>query len=27
MDESLRLLGTDHVDIFLLHRDDPAHPV
>ncbi len=27
MDESLKLLGTDHVDIFLLHRDDPAHPV
>ena len=27
MDESLKLLGTDHVDIFLLHRDDPTHPV
>ena len=27
MDESLRTLGTDHVDVFLLHRDDPSHPV
>lgn len=27
MDESLRALGTDHVDVFLLHRDDPTHPV
>ncbi len=27
MDESLKSLGTDHVDIFLLHRDDPSHPV
>ncbi len=27
MDESLKSLGTDHVDIFLLHRDDPTHPV
>ena len=27
MDESLKTLGTDHVDVFLLHRDDPAHPV
>ena len=27
MDESLKALGTDHVDIFLLHRDDPSHPV
>lgn len=27
IDESLKTLGTDHVDIFLLHRDDPTHPV
>ncbi len=27
VDESLKTLGTDHVDILLLHRDDPAHPV
>ena len=27
MDESLKTLGTDHVDILLLHRDDPSHPV
>lgn len=27
MDESLATLGTDHVDVFLLHRDDPSHPV
>ena len=27
MDESLRTLGTDHVDVFLLHRDDDTHPV
>ena len=27
MDESLKTLGTDHVDVFLLHRDDPTHPV
>ena len=27
MDESLKTLGTDHVDILLLHRDDPTHPV
>lgn len=27
IDESLKILGTDHVDVFLLHRDDPTHPV
>ncbi len=27
LDESLRLLGTDHVDVVMLHRDDPAVPV
>lgn len=27
VDESLKTLGTDHVDVLLLHRDDPAHPV
>ena len=27
MDESLRALGTDHIDVFLLHRDDPSRPV
>lgn len=27
MDESLQALGTDHVDVFLLHRDDDTHPV
>ena len=27
IDESLKILGTDHVDVFLLHRDDPRHPV
>ena len=27
IDESLKTLGTDHVDILLLHRDDPTHPV
>ena len=27
MDESLKTLGTDYVDVFLLHRDDPTHPV
>ena len=27
IDESLRILGTDHVDVFLLHRDDDTHPV
>ena len=27
MDESLRTLGTDRVDVFLLHRDDPSRPV
>ena len=25
--ESLERLGTDHVDLYLLHRDDPAAPV
>ncbi len=27
IDASLKALGTDHVDILLLHRDDPSHPV
>jgi aryl-alcohol dehydrogenase-like predicted oxidoreductase len=27
VDESLKTLGTDHVDVLLLHRDDTAHPV
>ena len=27
IDESLKTLGTDHVDIFLLHRDDTTHPI
>jgi len=27
IDESLQTLGTDHVDVFLLHRDDDVHPV
>ncbi|HOX11624.1 MAG TPA: aldo/keto reductase [Spirochaetia bacterium] len=27
LEESLRLLGTDHVDLYFLHRDDPAVPV
>lgn len=27
MDDSLRYLGTDHVDIYFLHRDDESKPV
>nr|WP_327732100.1 MULTISPECIES: aldo/keto reductase [unclassified Streptomyces] len=27
MDESLRRLGTDHVDLYQLHRVDPTVPV
>jgi aryl-alcohol dehydrogenase-like predicted oxidoreductase len=27
LDESLRRLGTDHIDVVMLHRDDPAVPV
>ncbi|HUG11210.1 MAG TPA: aldo/keto reductase [Opitutaceae bacterium] len=27
LDASLRVLGTDHVDLYWLHRDDPARPV
>ncbi len=27
LETSLRKLGTDHIDIYLLHRDDPAVPV
>lgn len=27
LDQSLRRLGTDHVDVVMLHRDDPAVPV
>ena len=27
LEESLERLGTDHVDLYLLHRDDPAVPV
>ncbi len=27
LEESLARLGTDHVDLYLLHRDDPAVPV
>jgi aryl-alcohol dehydrogenase-like predicted oxidoreductase len=27
LDESLRVLGVDAIDLFLLHRDDPSQPV
>lgn len=27
LEESLRALGTDHTDLYFLHRDDPAYPV
>lgn len=27
LEGSLRDLGTDHIDLYWLHRDDPAHPV
>ncbi len=27
LDESLRNLGTDVIDVYWLHRDDPAHPI
>lgn len=27
LNESLRTLGTDHIDIYLLHRDDPKTPI
>lgn len=27
LEESLRTLGTDHVDLYFLHRDDPTYPV
>jgi aryl-alcohol dehydrogenase-like predicted oxidoreductase len=27
LEESLRNLGTDHVDLYWLHRDDPGRPV
>jgi len=27
LDESLRALGTDYIDIYWLHRDDATHPV
>lgn len=27
LEESLRALGTDHIDLYFLHRDDPSYPV
>lgn len=27
LDESLRALNTDHIDLYFLHRDDPSYPV
>lgn len=27
LEESLRTLGTDYVDLYFLHRDDPSYPV